>query len=205
MTGTNVIASGSPYDVTAGADLGMGSRAEVALSYSAFDSSSAPGVSDFVTSPGTGQNITTGATFVDAAAGNYRQVESSSTRNEGTTSSDLGKLDLDREPRIAQGAPDIGADEYFPAPNVKIIKPKGKVLKTSKPKKKVKFKFKARGATSFECKVDNDLWKKCESPEKIALKSGGGDGKKHVVRIRSVNALGDQGKAAKWKGRVVQT
>ena len=116
VTGTNVIASGNPYDITAGADLAMGSRAEVALSYSVFDSSSAPGTNDFVTAPGTGQNITTGATFVDAASGNYRQVESSSTRNQGIASPDLGDLDLDREPRIAQGVPDIGADEYFRLP-----------------------------------------------------------------------------------------
>ena len=116
----------------------------------------------------------------------------------------MGKFDLDLEPRIAQGAPDIGADEYFLAPPVKILKPKRKRLETSKQKKQVAFRFKARGATSFECKVDEAPWKECESPEKIALKSGSGDGKRHVVKVRSVNALGERGKPAKWKGRVVR-
>ena len=52
--------------------------------------------------------------------------------------------------------------------------------------------------------MDKAPWVKCESPEKIALKSGSGDGKRHVVKVRSVNALEDRGKPAKWKGRVVK-
>ena len=51
VVGTNVIASGSPTDVTVGADLSAGSRAEVALSYSIFDSTASPGPNDFVTIP----------------------------------------------------------------------------------------------------------------------------------------------------------
>ncbi len=58
-----------------------------------------------------GGNQTGVPLFVNAAAGDFRQLPGSSTINAGTIDGLLGSLDFEGQPRIQGPAPDIGADE----------------------------------------------------------------------------------------------
>jgi hypothetical protein len=69
---------------------------------------------------GVGTNQTEPPLFANAAAGNFHQRPGSPTINAGGSSGRLGKLDLDRQPRVQGGAPDIGADELDRVLRVKI-------------------------------------------------------------------------------------
>jgi hypothetical protein len=62
------------------------------------------------------RNQTAEPQFVDAANGDFHQLESSPTRDAGIASADLGPVDLDGGNRTFGSAPDIGADEWTPAP-----------------------------------------------------------------------------------------
>jgi hypothetical protein len=55
--------------------------------------------------------------FVNAAAGDFHQDASSPTINHGASGVDNGAIDFDGDPREIDGAPDVGADEYVPAPS----------------------------------------------------------------------------------------
>lgn len=75
------------------------------------------------TAPGTNGNQTAPPQFVNAAAGDYRPLQSSPTVDAGLAASLLGSLDLDGHlrslPRCIGGAPvpDIGAYEFVPTAN----------------------------------------------------------------------------------------
>jgi hypothetical protein len=62
-----------------------------------------------------GGNQSAAPVFVDAGAGDFRQLASSPTVDAGTADPQLGLSDLDGDPRTLGGAPDIGADE-LPVP-----------------------------------------------------------------------------------------
>lgn len=207
VEGVNVIAQGQAVDLLAEADNEPDSSASIALDYSAFDSATAVDPNELVTAPGSASNITSAPVFADTA---LHQELDSPTRNAGTatpslgsiTPDDLGMVDIDGEDRNQQGAVDIGADEYGPAGEAKIKKPKGSTVVTSERKAQVKFKFKAENAKEFECKVDKKPWKPCKSGEEIALKAGRGDGKRHSVKARGLNSIEETGKKDVWRGRV---
>jgi hypothetical protein len=204
--GVNVNAGGTEVDVYSSTDSEPSTAAAIDLDYSRFATVGTDGTGATATAAGTADNITAAAIFADAV----HQDPASPTRNAGTAApalgsivpGDLGTLDIDREERVLESAPDIGADEYGPAPNAAITKPTRTTFKTSKGKKKVKFKFTAAGAGSFECKIDKKPWKACASGDNFKLKSKPGKGKKHTVRVRALNPIGEIGAKDVWKGRV---
>jgi hypothetical protein len=71
-----------------------------------------------VTDPGSGTNVTTAPTFVNAGTGDFHQLSTSTgTLNLGTaTGQDLLERDIDGQARAMGSAPDIGADELGEAP-----------------------------------------------------------------------------------------
>ena len=80
------------------------------LKNSNYDSASSSAGSSIVEAGG---NQLMPPSFIDETGLDLHERGSSSTVNTGTTSaSRLGKLDVDRQPRVQGGAPDIGADEF---------------------------------------------------------------------------------------------
>jgi hypothetical protein len=83
-------------------------------------------------------------------------------------------------------------------PNTKLTKKPKKKVKTEKKKAKVVFKFKSTEADStFECKLDKDRFKPCDSPFKAKVKVG-----KHKFRVAATDAAGNTDPSpakAKWK------
>ncbi len=69
----------------------------------------------YITPEGTNGNQTAEPQFVDAAHGDFHQLESSPTRDAGVASANLGPADIDGDARNLGSAPDIGADEWVPA------------------------------------------------------------------------------------------
>jgi len=59
-------------------------------------------------------NLAAGALFVDAAAGDFRELAGSPTIDGGMRSASIGPSDPDGKPRTLGSAPDIGAYEYLP-------------------------------------------------------------------------------------------
>jgi len=119
ISAKNVIAHGGTglgYDVRA--DQSGGGTGTVNLEYSNFDSEDPSGTGS-VTNPGTGIGDQTAApVFVNPAAGNYHQKQSSPTVDTGNLVADLfGSADFDGGPRVTDGKcdgtleADIGADE----------------------------------------------------------------------------------------------
>jgi hypothetical protein len=66
----------------------------------------------------TGGQQTAQPQFVDATGGDFRELETSPTRDAGIASSDLGPVSLGGGARTYGSAPDIGAYEWTPAPPV---------------------------------------------------------------------------------------
>jgi len=108
----NVIASGTTADVSSFTD-SSGATATVTLDNSNYDTRSEMGTNASVTNPGTASNQTSAPVFANVGSGDFHQLAGSPTRNAGSAAASLiGSLDLDREPRNQESAPDIGADEY---------------------------------------------------------------------------------------------
>lgn len=66
----------------------------------------------YITDEGTNGNQTAEPQFVDAAHGDFHQLETSPTRDAGVASANLGPADIDGDTRNYGSAPDIGADEW---------------------------------------------------------------------------------------------
>jgi hypothetical protein len=110
VNATNVIAqSGTGSDV--GQIQGLSADA-VNLAYSNYDSE-ADTSAGTITNPGSATNQTAPPQFVNAAAGDFRQLPTSAgTIDLGTAAGLLiGELDFEGQPRTSGAAPDIGADE----------------------------------------------------------------------------------------------
>jgi hypothetical protein len=71
--------------------------------------------SGYITQEGTNGNQTAEPQFVDAANGDFHQLETSPTRDAGVASANLGPADIDGDTRNFGSAPDIGADEWISA------------------------------------------------------------------------------------------
>jgi hypothetical protein len=113
---TNVIAQGGPggNGLSIGADV-PGGHAMVTVTRSNFSGWSGPGGDIQFVDGGGNQKIA--PTFVDAAAGDYRQAAGSVTIDSGLDAPLNGSFDLEGDPRRI-GPTDIGADEFVPAPTV---------------------------------------------------------------------------------------
>ena len=115
LNAKNVIAEGTDADAAA-FTLAPGDTATIVLEYSNYDTKQEfDGGDASVTDPGTPTNQTAAPLLVDPAGGDFHQLLGSPTINAGATDPDLGVLDIDGDPRMQGGAPDIGADEFVPA------------------------------------------------------------------------------------------
>jgi hypothetical protein len=74
------------------------------------------GLNVYVTPSDENGNQTDEPQFVDAANGDFHELESSPTRDAGIAGADLGPVSLDGGTRAYGSAPDIGAYEWTPAP-----------------------------------------------------------------------------------------
>jgi hypothetical protein len=134
----NVIARGATDDVIA-TDDGDGGSSTVTLARSNYSTGDVIGPST-VTDPSTSGNQTASPLFVNALGGDLHQQAASPTVNAGTTDALLGERDLDNGPRIQQGTPDIGADEFIPLPPANPAPPSSPAPKKCKKKPKKKGK-----------------------------------------------------------------
>jgi hypothetical protein len=122
INATNVIAQGGTADIRVNTDAVAGADADVVLDHSNFQTELEEGdAAATITDPGSGTNQIAEPLFRDAAAGDFHQLDGSPTRNAGTADPDLGALDIDRELRSQESAPDIGADEFVPAAVVPVV------------------------------------------------------------------------------------
>ena len=95
------------------ADATAGGLASITVRHSNYVKSYSYGNGGQVVSLGGGQSFA--PAFVDEADGDYRQKPASPTIDAGQDDARLGLVDVDGDPRDV-GTPDIGADEYVPAP-----------------------------------------------------------------------------------------
>jgi hypothetical protein len=95
------------------ADATAGGLASITVRHSNYMKSYSYGNGGQVLSLGGNQSFA--PAFVDEADGDYRQKPASPTIDAGQDDARLGLVDVDGDPRDV-GTPDIGADEYVPAP-----------------------------------------------------------------------------------------
>jgi hypothetical protein len=121
VEGTNVIASGSTYDLLLTTDSSASTSSTIKLSHSDFSTHHTEGSDNAFTSPSARQNVSAKPLFVDAAAGDFHEAPGSPTIATGDLSVlQPGELDLDRTPRsgpLTCGAAttvDIGAYQSRP-------------------------------------------------------------------------------------------
>ena len=113
---TNVIAQGGPGgdSIFVGGD-GLGSEATVTATHSNFANCAKYGFDIECVDAGGNQHVA--PTFVNPAAGDYRQAAGSVTIDGGVNEPLNGSFDVEGDPRRI-GPTDIGADEFVPAPMV---------------------------------------------------------------------------------------
>ena len=148
IDGVNVIARGGATDAKASDDGSLDASGTVTLANSNFSTRDESGAST-VTDPLTAGNQTAPPLFVNAAGGDLHQQATSPTVNAGTNDALLGERDIDNAPRIQEGIPDIGADEFTPT-----VAPPTPVPPTTGPAKKKckKPKQKGKGKTAATAK-----------------------------------------------------
>jgi len=173
-------------------DKGRGADVEIDFrnsSYETVETATDNGGRAAVTRPGTGGNITASPLL---ARDFLHQLPGSPTIDKGPVDSAGGPSDLDGEPRMLGGAPDIGADEFgsFPAqansaPVTKLVRPAKKGLVLT-PLRTIKFIFGSSDLDSrFECKLDRRPYRACTSPYKVRIGLG-----RHQFRVRAVDPQG---------------
>jgi hypothetical protein len=115
---TNSIARGAGADVYMDAGPTSASTAIFNADHSNYGSlgNAMAGGTVTPTLPGSGSNQMLAPAFVDAAAGNFRELGSSPTVDAGIASALSGATDLDGNPRQVGPRADIGAYEFIPVP-----------------------------------------------------------------------------------------
>lgn len=191
LTATNVIANGSgtAADVSA---FNFGTSVTIDLDHSNYDTEN-QGSGTIITDPGSGTNQLAPPRFLNAGAGDFHQDAGSPTINAGATAPLLGSSDLDGAPRTQGTAPDIGAYEFDQVPpDTQITGAPRKKTKTSKRRKRVRFRFTASEAGSrFECRLDRGGFAPCTAPFSTRVKAGAGKGKGHVFEVRAIDPSGN--------------
>ena len=174
IEGRNVIATGPLRDLYAAADAMPNSRAEINLTYSAFDTVAKSGANAFATPAGTNENITAAPVLTNPAGGDYGQLPGSPTIDAGTRNDPhdlLGKSDLDGGRSIVGGRVDIGADEFDFAckgRSATIVGTGGAIVGTNGPDVIVG----TRGRDKIRARGGNDLV--CGGGGPDTIKGGGG-------------------------------
>jgi hypothetical protein len=119
IEGTNVIASGSLFDLILRTDSSAGVASTIKLGHSDFSTHSVEGSGNTFTSSSARQNVNAKPLFVNAAAGDFHEAPGSPTIGVGDLSVLLpGEVELDRAPRTSPltcGAAltvDIGAYQW---------------------------------------------------------------------------------------------
>lgn len=193
VIGSNVIAQGGTADVRAATD--ASSDADVVLDHSNYGTELEEGDPDAtVTDPGSGTNQTAEPLFRNPAAGDFHQLAASPTRNGGAVNAELGTLDIDRQPRVAEDIPDIGADEYVDVvrPDTRITRAPRKRSRTRRRRARATFRFVANEAgATFQCKLDRKPWTACTSPFRRKVRARRGKGARHVFRVRAIDDFGN--------------
>jgi hypothetical protein len=120
LTIRNSILRGGLVDAEADNNVGPAATASIDIDYSSFD----PGQVVATNVDGTvtlgGRNVDAAATLIDAPLGFIPfQRAGSNTIDAGSAAAAAGSAgDIENDPRVMGSAPDIGADEYLPAPTV---------------------------------------------------------------------------------------
>jgi hypothetical protein len=116
LVGKNVIARGVSTDVAAQAGNTL-TVATATMSNSNYLTTAPTGIGTATVTPaGTGTNQTGSPLFTDAASGNLHEATGSPTIDAGAVVDLMGTNDFDGDARTLGAAPDIGADEFIPAP-----------------------------------------------------------------------------------------
>jgi hypothetical protein len=183
----NVIAqSAGSFDVQAVGSTDPLGQASVTLGNSNYDSAGTTSNAGGATVTPTGAATIQGAPpiFVDAANGDFHQMQGSPTVNAGSAAvSFLGTLDFEGEARNQDGAPDIGADELVPTPPETTITsgPSGTIAETD-----ASFDFSSSQAGTFQCALDGGEFGPCSGPGASHSFSGLAEGA-HLFRVRALN------------------
>ena len=194
LTGSNVIAQGGTFDVRAEAEDAMaGTDADIILDHSNYQTTEVIGAQASATPAGSGDNQTAVPVFAAPAGGDFHQAPSSPTIDAGAAVTDLGPLDVDRDPRVLDVAPDIGADELDPnPPQTRIAKGPRKRVRTRRARAKARFVLAAdEPGVSFECKLDRKPYRRCASPFRRKVRARPGKGARHVLRVRATDPSGN--------------
>jgi hypothetical protein len=179
LNARNVVASGGGPDVAA---FNNGTSVDIDLRNSNYDSES-QGTGTTISDPGSDANQTDAPLFANAAAGNFHQLSGSPTRNAGTTTASNGPLDIDREPRNQESAPDIGADEFdVIAPSTQITG--GPAGPTSDPTPT--FTFSSDQLGTFQCAIDAGAFGACSGPGASHTTGQLANGA-HTFRVRAID------------------
>jgi hypothetical protein len=212
LTAVNTIASGGTSDVRV--TEGDGAQASASLTSSNFDEVSvAGGATSSLPSENANQDAAVDPPqFVDAAGGDFHQLETSPTIDAGTAVGGLGAFDIDGVPRTLGTAPDIGADEFGtvpvdPAPvdtvgpETSLTKGPKRKLKTAKRKVRLAFEFEAvdaappaatpAGVARYECNLDGKGWKACTSPYRVKVKAKR-KAKSHRFEVAAIDGAGNR-------------
>jgi hypothetical protein len=194
LTGSNVIAQGGTFDVRAEAEDAMaGTDADITLDHSNFQTTEVIGAQASAPAAGSGDNQIALPVFVNAAGGDFHQAPSSPTIDAGAAVTDLGPLDVDRDPRVLDVAPDIGADELDPnPPQTRIVRGPRKRVRTRRARAKARFVLAAdEPGVTFECKLDRKPYRPCASPFRRKVRARPGKGARHVLRVRATDPSGN--------------
>lgn len=187
--GTNTIASGA-VDIVASETGGGTARATVVMRNSNYDSTQTSGTA-FVEDAGGNQDAP--PLFRNLAAEDFRPRAGSPTRDAGTMDAELGLLDLQRIARVQGKRVDIGAYEFDAAPETRITRRPGGVLRVIGRAGLATFRFKSSEVMStFECRLRGGKraqrrWRACDSPRSYAVRVRK---RKYVFQVRATDASG---------------
>ena len=189
----NTIAfGGGASDVAVQEGGGVGDNITATLDHSNYDDL------DTLNTPTlTQSNIQTAAPmFTNLGTGDLHQLAGSPTINAGTTTEPptAGVFDVDGQPRIQDGAPDIGADEFDAAPVVTITSgpAEGETLASQS----ASFEFSANEPVTFTCSVDGGAFGPCSGPGASHTATGLPNGG-HSFTVRGTDTTGNLGEASR--------
>lgn len=70
-------------------------------------------------------------------------------------------------------------------------------LRTDGARSRVRFRFAAPRAESFECRIDRGRWRRCRSPQRYRLARG-----RHLFEVRALTERGRPGSVKRWRFRI---